>query len=46
MQQSLKYSEEDRYVFDNVSLLTGLSFEQIKSVFEYHLLEVNSISSG
>jgi len=37
-QQPLQYSEEDRFIFDNISLLTGLTFEQIKNVFEFHLL--------
>lgn len=36
--QALQYSDEDRFMIDNLSILTGLTFEQIRQVFEFLLI--------
>lgn len=38
MQPILQYNDDDKFIIDNLSVLTGLSFEQIKGVLEYLLL--------
>jgi hypothetical protein len=38
MQPSLQYTDEDRFIMDNVAVLSGLTLEQVKQVFEFTLL--------
>jgi hypothetical protein len=36
--QALQYGDNDRFMIDNLSILTGLTFEQVRQVFEFLLL--------
>lgn len=38
MQSVIQYTENDNFMFDSLSILTGLTFEQVKEVFEYLLV--------
>jgi hypothetical protein len=38
MATGLQYNDDDRFTMDNISILTGISLEQIREVFEFLLL--------